>query len=784
MAENPIKKSDIADFEGIQKAVNDLIASLEKLSQVTHKELKESADAVAKSLQGISASSAEGQAAISNAAKATEGLMAEQKQLVAVDKQLTDARAKLNTLQNEGVQQKIKETAETKKSIAEKQKEITQGKAAADSYVVLVAKLKQLRDAWKLTGEAGRKDLTPQIQKIDKQLKDLDKSIGQHQRNVGNYGSALAGMGKQLLSAAGLMGGAALAVKGFKAVMESTQAISDKFAIFLGGVNEAGMQLARSIANMDFTNLIEGMRSAFLEGKRYAETLDLIGDLQRSLGIQLIDVDIEIARQRAAARDRRLDIKEREAAIEEIIRLEQSKVDKTQKLAEITLDNEIKNIQSRVSINKETIVDFISNHEEYLSKLEEGKKLQDELTKQATDVKQRTMVDEVTKQQTIVVTTKFNEKRHRELVAQLSDEEKFLLSLVKMDIDLVDAQRERVESAIQGSKKAVLEQATAEESLVMLKVRLYNELIKEEKELTTETNKEVDERTKAAIAAREAFSKEQSKIITEQKQVDDEITVGAQELSNKLIEIKKQEVQQINDLESTKEQFTKETNRAILRDKIAAMEDEFQILSDASQVLGDIFAAQKQRELNAAGDNAQKREEIERDYFKKEQSLAIAQAVINGALAVTKVTAQTGILSPFAIPLIVATTLGQIALISSQKFAEGGYTGDGSYRDETGQKVAGIVHEKEFVLDRDSTKKYRPLIEAIHEDDPAKIAAIVSNEHMHNIWGNMNKAIGSSQDPYTRLMYDLMKSQPSIYVDSDGNTVLQYIGRKQVIRKN
>lgn len=782
MAENPIKKSDIADFEGIQKAVNDLIASLEKLSRGTHKELKESADAVAKSLQGISASSTEGQAAIASAAKATDGLIAEQKQLVAVDKQLSDARAKLNVLQNEGVQQKIKETAETKKSISEKQKEITQGKAAADSYVVLIAKLKQLRDAWKLAGEAGRKDLAPQIEKIDKQLKNLDKTIGQHQRNVGNYGSALKGVATNILAATGLTAGLAGGIKLMGSVIQSTNLGADKFNFFLGGMKEGMGFLARSLSNLDFTNLIKGFRDAYTEGKRYAEELGNIDDLQGALGLQKQDIETDIIRQRIIAKNRSLDLQTRQAALDEIIRLEELKLLRTQEVNDRALKNELDHAESISKVRRDIIVDYIENSDKYTDELAKTQELENKLRADAIEITYTKIGD------AMVQTATVSMPKYKKAVSELSEEQQKLLEILKLDKALTGAKdqgvRGNITKALTDQKNAVNELARAEETLVRLRNSLYNELIKEEAEATAAATKGDDERIKSATAALEAASKVRTKSIQDQAKADQDIEVGAQELSNKLIEIKKQEVQQVNDLESTKEQFAKETNQAILRDKIAAMEDEFQILSDASQVLGDIFAAQKQRELNAAGDNAQKREEIERDYFKKEQSLAIAQAVINGALAVTKVTAQTGILSPFAIPLIVATTLGQIALISSQKFAEGGYTGDGSYRDETGQKVAGIVHEKEFVLDRDSTKKYRPLIEAIHEDDPAKIAAIVSNEHMHNIWGNMNKAIGSSQDPYTRLMYDLMKSQPSIYVDSDGNTVLQYIGRKQVIRKN
>lgn len=58
------------------------------------------------------------------------------------------------------------------------------------------------------------------------------------------------------------------------------------------------------------------------------------------------------------------------------------------------------------------------------------------------------------------------------------------------------------------------------------------------------------------------------------------------------------------------------------------------------------------------------------------------------------------------------------AIPEMQKFAEGGYTGEGSNRtDSTGERIAGIVHSREFVFDKRKTAKFRPLFEAIHRGE-------------------------------------------------------------------
>jgi len=64
--------------------------------------------------------------------------------------------------------------------------------------------------------------------------------------------------------------------------------------------------------------------------------------------------------------------------------------------------------------------------------------------------------------------------------------------------------------------------------------------------------------------------------------------------------------------------------------------------------------------------------QVQKKAFERKKRLDIAEAIINGALAMTKVTAQTGILAFAFSPFIAAMTAAQIAVIASQKFALGG----------------------------------------------------------------------------------------------------------------
>lgn len=79
------------------------------------------------------------------------------------------------------------------------------------------------------------------------------------------------------------------------------------------------------------------------------------------------------------------------------------------------------------------------------------------------------------------------------------------------------------------------------------------------------------------------------------------------------------------------------------------------------------------RELEAAGDNEEKKDAIRKKYARKQQSVAITQATINGALAVTKAFAELGpIAGGIAAGLVTASIVAQIASMKAQKFATGG----------------------------------------------------------------------------------------------------------------
>ena len=111
--------------------------------------------------------------------------------------------------------------------------------------------------------------------------------------------------------------------------------------------------------------------------------------------------------------------------------------------------------------------------------------------------------------------------------------------------------------------------------------------------------------------------------------------------------------------------------------KASETQSYLQSTSDAISAISNLIEANKQRELSAVGDNAAAREKIEKEYMQKQKAWAIAQAIINGALAVTNMIANVplSVLNPstwVGIGVAAASTAAQVAIIAGQKMEKGG----------------------------------------------------------------------------------------------------------------
>ena len=213
--------------------------------------------------------------------------------------------------------------------------------------------------------------------------------------------------------------------------------------------------------------------------------------------------------------------------------------------------------------------------------------------------------------------------------------------------------------------------------------------------------------------------------------------------------------------------------------------------------------AQMQAELAAAGDNAEKREQIEAEYEAKkldlqkkyadvDMGIQIAQALVSGAVGMVQAWNAAGgnpVLAAVIMALIGATTAASVATIIAQRnaiknmapgssggsggptqvrtangYSEGGYTGDGGRLE-----VAGVVHRGEYVVPQPELR------------DP-QVAAMVANiESRRRRRTSANALPGFAEGGYTgfpsegRQTEDLLSQILIAVRDNNENPIPAYV---------
>jgi hypothetical protein len=125
-----------------------------------------------------------------------------------------------------------------------------------------------------------------------------------------------------------------------------------------------------------------------------------------------------------------------------------------------------------------------------------------------------------------------------------------------------------------------------------------------------------------------------------------------------------------------------------------------------TNIISSFQEAAMNSELNAAGNNEAKKDEIRKKYAEKQKEMSIVQALINGAVGVTKAFADGGILGFITGGLVLAATLAQIAVISSAKFARGGVIPGSKY---SGDNVPVWADSGERILTANQNKSFEAL---------------------------------------------------------------------------
>ena len=212
------------------------------------------------------------------------------------------------------------------------------------------------------------------------------------------------------------------------------------------------------------------------------------------------------------------------------------------------------------------------------------------------------------------------------------------------------------------------------------------------------------------------------------------------------------EVSQFAETANEKLQLEVEFDKQLRNQKIALAEQTANALINVSnrrverQKTLELAAldAQLEQGLISQEDFEKKREEIERKAFNKQKRLEIAQIAISLAREIASINANAAANPANAVTfgaagisqasvltgLAVARSAVQAGIVASQRFAEGGYTGDGyGSPDSTGFKQAGVVHEGEYVVPKHVLESQRGgqlvgALESMRMNKPTPLSSI------------------------------------------------------------
>lgn len=159
-----------------------------------------------------------------------------------------------------------------------------------------------------------------------------------------------------------------------------------------------------------------------------------------------------------------------------------------------------------------------------------------------------------------------------------------------------------------------------------------------------------------------------------------------------------------------------DTANAIYQIQIQQLDREIQVRQqrvEAARVLAERGNVEVLRlEEERLRETERKREEFAR----KQQAVNAVLTLSNSILAVATAAGESGAGAIVIVPAVIAAIAAGFAavtqLTSQQGFAEGGYTGDGGKYEQ-----AGVVHKGEFVMTKENTAKYRPILEAMHKGE-------------------------------------------------------------------
>lgn len=267
-----------------------------------------------------------------------------------------------------------------------------------------------------------------------------------------------------------------------------------------------------------------------------------------------------------------------------------------------------------------------------------------------------------------------------------------------------------------------------------------------------ETGVEEDDGEEQRLARKQAIeiaiAELEKQMAAEEQSRDEERLARKQAIEEQIVALK-------TEMAEKAAQAEVEAEKKAEQEKQAIREKAFQTAHTLLNELSALNQQNLQIELEKAGENAKEREKITREFARKEQKISIGRALISGAEAMLKIAATYAPpISTILQVLQAVQTAAQVAVISSQKFARGGYEvlsgarhAQGGVRIPIGEAEGGEGHA---VFSRKATQKYKNLIPGLVADINA--GKVVATDDIKNGMVNVNLDDSDQLEEIRRLL--------------------------------
>jgi len=764
--EEPIRKEDIIDVAGTISDLDKLIFKFGEVIVVMKRFEKEGAGAVIRSMTEANTATKEGQMIIAQGVDQAAAIDAQKKERAKIEKEYLQLIARRNELEGEGAKINAQLKVENQKRTQALNAEAKASNAAGGSVNRMRADLKKLTEEYNNLDKAAAKKAAPAVRKLSDELKKAESAIGNNTRNVGNYLGSLKKMGTAILAATGITAGFAGTLKIGKEIIESTDALSDKFAATLNGWKEGFASMARAIANNDFKDFFKNVKAAVTEGQRFTETQEAIADSARALAIRISEGETEILNLRNdMVKSGVTAIQQAEIGANIQKKLDENAADRV-KIAELTLANDMQNAAFKAKTSEIIVKAYLDQDEALLKNIKTGEKY-NELQKRLKSISLPS--GGTAPPSAAQIQANIDEKKAiNEKLIVLGSEAIAYGALATGLANITDAQKDKIVADYEAIE-------SAKQSAINLRVT---------SKLATAEAK-VD---KAAIVASE-------------KNTTDEIVGTRLERANKIMEIDKTSLGSFRLLQERSLETIENIGKLIDESEEGSLARQ-KVRAEAEIELNRATAESKMNIASGVADFlnaiAGKNKAIQYAALIADKALAIAEVIIQtqkanaalrawgalggpaGLILATGGIVKNNIAAVIGIAAIgAAAAMGIAGISKSAKMAKGG-SGilDGPSHQRGGINVG--IGEAEggehiAVTSRKMTNRYgSKMLDAVSNS--------INQGKFFEVWANVNKEMSS--DPYTKKMYELMERTPTVYNDTNGDTVKEYPnGQKYVIKR-